>query len=205
MQSTPTLNEADPHDVFAIETILAGRADRAPPLAHDASHHAAGPLASAAGPQAYAAGPQAYAAGPQAYAAEPQVHAAEPQVHIAPQIRPEMPLGAPAPQVDPVFRATDVRTVQLDRPDEIRLDDLKPLGERPTSKWGKRIVMALLGLCGAIAAAAWQHYGDHARAMAADWAPPFVLAALSSSRFRLPPPSKRARLRLKPRRQIRPR
>ena len=102
-------------------------------------------------------------------------------MHIAPQIRPEMPLGAPAPQVDPVFRATDVRTVQLDRPDEIRLDDLKPLGERPTSKWGKRIVMALLGLCGAIAAAAWQHYGDHARAMAADWAPPFVLAALSSS------------------------
>ena len=49
------------------------------------------------------------------------------------------------------------------------------------AKWTKRVIMALLGLCGAMAAAAWQHYGDQAKAMAAEWAPPFVLAALPSA------------------------
>src|SRR5918999_1704872 len=34
MQSTPTLKEADPHDVFAIESVLAAHAHKAPPLAH---------------------------------------------------------------------------------------------------------------------------------------------------------------------------
>jgi hypothetical protein len=43
------------------------------------------------------------------------------------------------------------------------------------------MIMALLGLCGAMAAAAWQQYGDQAKAMAAEWAPPFVLAALPSA------------------------
>jgi len=43
MQSMKTLKEADPHDVFAIETILAARGDRAPPLAHDAVGHPGGP------------------------------------------------------------------------------------------------------------------------------------------------------------------
>ncbi|MDI1266393.1 MAG: hypothetical protein PS018_24370, partial [bacterium] len=35
--------EADPHDIFAIETILAARADRAPPLAHDPHGQMAAP------------------------------------------------------------------------------------------------------------------------------------------------------------------
>ena len=50
MQSTQPLNsaqppkEADPHDVFAIESILAARADhRAPPLAHDPASQPAAP------------------------------------------------------------------------------------------------------------------------------------------------------------------
>ena len=49
MQSTQPLKsaqppkEADPHDVFAIKSILAARADnRAPPLAHDPGQHPAG-------------------------------------------------------------------------------------------------------------------------------------------------------------------
>jgi len=127
-KSTPPLKEADPHDVFAIESILAARADhRAPPLAHD-----------------------------------PASQPAAPQVHVAPEIS-----VAAAPQVEPVFHATDVRNIQVDsiKSDEIRVDDLKPPGEKLTPKWMKRIVMGLLGLCGAIAAAAWQHYGDHAKAM----------------------------------------
>ena len=143
-KSTPPLKEADPHDVFAIESILAARADhRAPPLAHD-----------------------------------PASQPAAPQVHVAPEIS-----VAAAPQVEPVFHAIDVRNIQVEsiKSDEIRVDDLKPPGEKLTPKWMKRIVMGLLGLCGAIAAAAWQHYGDHAKAMAVSWTPQSVVAALSPS------------------------
>ena len=152
MQSTPTLKDTDPHDVFAIESLLAAHAEKAPPLAHD-------PAAPSVAPQIYVA--------------------AKPQVHVAPPIS----VSAPIPQVEPTFRAPEVRDIPVEnvRPSEIKVDGLKPPGERPMSKWVKRVVMALLGLCGAMAAAAWQHYGDQAKAMAAEWAPPFVLAALPSA------------------------
>src|SRR6266540_3007348 len=150
MQSKPTLKDTDPHDVFAIETLLAAHAEKtphaekAPPLAHD-----------------------------------PATAPAAPQIHVAPPIS----LGAPTPQVEPTFPAPDARDVQIEnvRPSEIKVDGLKLPGERPTAKWVKRVIMALLGLCGATAAAAWQHYGDQATAMATEWAPPFVLAALPSA------------------------
>jgi len=144
MQSTPTLKDTDPHDVFAIETLLHAHAEKAPPLAHD-----------------------------------PAAPPAAPQVHVTP-----ISAGAPIPQVEPTFRASDVRDIQIEniRPSEIKVDGLKPPGERPMAKWAKRVIMALLGLCGAMAAAAWQHYGDQAKAVAAEWAPPFVLAALSSDK-----------------------
>jgi len=152
MQSTPTLKDTDPHDVFAIETLLHAHAEKAPPLAHD----------------------------PAAPSVAPQIHvAAKPQVHVAHPIS----VGAPIPQVEPTFRAPDVRDIPVEnvRSSEIKVDGLKPPGERPMSKWVKRVILALLGLCGAMAAAAWQHYGDQAKAMAAEWAPPFVLAALPSA------------------------
>jgi chemotaxis protein histidine kinase CheA len=142
MQSTPTtMKDADPHDVFAIETLLHAHAEKAPPLVYDP--------------------------------------AAAPQVHIAPQIS----VSAPIPQIEPTFRDPDVREIHVEnvRPSEIKVDGLKPPGEQPMDKWTKRVIMALLGLFGAIAAAAWQHYGDQAKAMAAEWAPPFVLAALPSA------------------------
>jgi chemotaxis protein histidine kinase CheA len=149
MQSTPTLKDTDPHDVFAIESLLHAHAEKAPTLAHDP----AGPSAA-------------------------------PQVHVAPPIS----VAAPTPQVEPTFRAPDMRDIQVEnvrvenvRPSEIKVDALKPPGERRMGKWAKRLVLALLGLCGAMAAAAWQHYGDQAKAMAAEWAPPFVLAALPSA------------------------
>jgi hypothetical protein len=140
MQSTPTLKDTDPHDVFAIESLLHAHAEKAPPLVHDA---------------------------------------AAPQVHIAPRIS----VSAPIPQIEPTFRDPDLRDLQVEnvRPSEIKVGGLKHPGERPMGKWAKRVTMALLGLCGAMAAAAWQHYGDQARAMAAEWAPPFVLAALPSA------------------------
>src|SRR4051794_40793504 len=132
MQSTPTLKDTDPHDVFAIETLLHAHAEKAPPLAHD-----------------------------------PAAPSAAPQIHVAPPIS----VAAPTPQVEPTFRAPDLRDIQVEnvrvenvRPSEIKVDGLKPPGEKPMGKWAKRIIMALLGLCGAMAAAAWQQYGDQAKA-----------------------------------------
>ncbi|MBT1514331.1 hypothetical protein KIP88_27965 [Bradyrhizobium sp. SRL28] len=152
MQTTPPLKDTDPHDVFAIESLLHAHAEKAPSLAHD----------------------------PAAPPAAPQV-----QVAVKPQIEgtPPVSAGAPIPQVEPTFRASDVRDIQIENigPSEIKVDGLKPLGEPPMAKWTKRVIMALLGLCGAVAAAAWQHYGDDAKAMAAEWTPPFVLAALPSA------------------------
>ena len=145
MQSTPSLKDTDPHDVFAIESLLHAHAEKAPPLAHD-----------------------------------PAAPSAAPQVHVAPPIS----VGsAPTPQIEPTFSAPDAHDIQVEnvRPSEIKVDGLKPLGAQPMSKWVKRVIMALLGLFGATAAAAWQHYGDQATAMAAEWAPPFVLAALPSA------------------------
>src|SRR5690349_2380855 len=136
MQSTPTLKDTDPHDVFAIESLLHAHAEKAPPLAN-----------------------------------EPATPPAAPQVHVAPPIS----VDTPTPQVEPTFSAPEPRDIPLEnvRPSEIKVDGLKPLGEQPTSKSAKRVVMALLGLCGAMTAAAWQHYGDQAKAMASEWAPPF--------------------------------
>ena len=48
MQSTPTLKDTDPHDVFAIESLLHAHAEKAPPPAHD-------PAAASVAPQVHVA------------------------------------------------------------------------------------------------------------------------------------------------------
>ena len=96
--------------------------------------------------------------------------------HVAPDT-------ASPPPVEPTFRAAAIDDIQLDdlklnnlKLDEIKID--KILGERPpTARWVRRAVMALLALCSAVAAAAWQHYGDDARQMLASFAPPFAFAS----------------------------
>ena len=116
MQSTPTLKDTDPHDVFAIESLLAAHAEKTPPPAHD-----------------------------------PAAPSVAPQVHVAPPIS----ASAAIPQLEPTFGAPDVGDIQVEnvRPGEIKVDGLKPLGEPATPKWAKRVVMGLLGLCGAMATA----------------------------------------------------
>jgi hypothetical protein len=138
MQSTP-MKETDPHDVFAIESLLAAHAERAPTLAHDP----AAPV----------------------------------------QVAPPISVGAAIPQVEPPFRTPDARDLPAGNAGagEIKVDGLKPLAAPPMSKTMKRVVMAVLALLGATAAAGWQQYGDQAKAMAVEWAPPFVLAALPSA------------------------
>ena len=92
--------------------------------------------------------------------------------------------------VEPAFRAADVSHVV---PEKIGSDEIKVDAppKQPESKWGHRIFMTVLALCGAIGAAAWQHYGDQAKAMAAEWAPPFVMAVCRPPRNRRTP-SRRA-------------
>lgn len=157
MQSTPNLKDTDPHDVFAIESLLHAHAEKmphaekAPPLAND---QATPPAA--------------------------------PPVHVAPPIS----VGAPGPQVEPSFSAPVARDIKVHNDDaadkggagEIKVDALKALEDRPTARWVKRAFMALLALVGAVAAAGWQHYGDDATAIAAEWTPSFVLAALPGAK-----------------------
>jgi len=118
--------------------------------------------------------------------APPLVHdqavaSAAPPVHVAPPIS----AGAPGPLVEPPLRAPDARDIAVEvenaRSSEIKVDGLRPADAQPMSKWARRVTMAVLALVGATTAAAWQQYGDQAKAMAAEWAPPFVLAALPSS------------------------
>ena len=89
----------------------------------------------------------------------------------APQVRVGPDAGVSTPSVDTTFRATT-------------LDDIGIPGERSSlAKWAMRTFMAcLFAICSAVAAAAWQHYGDQAQQMLADWTPPRIsLTSLFSS------------------------
>jgi len=83
-------------------------------------------------------------------------HAADPQGHIG--------SSAAAPSLDATFRATAADSSQM-------------LRERSQAgAWAKRAFVGFLFAIGsAFAAAAWQHYGDHATAVIADWTPRFAL------------------------------
>jgi hypothetical protein len=71
--------------------------------------------------------------------------------------------GASAPSVDATFRATDAQPVQLPRQSSSR------------RKWARRASIGFaLALCSTVAATAWQHYGDPAKAMIARFVPQFV-------------------------------
>jgi hypothetical protein len=89
----------------------------------------------------------------------------------APEVRVAPAPGISTPSVDTTFRATT-------------LDDIRIPGERSAfAKWAMRSLMAFVfAICSAVAAAAWQHYGDQAQQMLADWTPPRInLASLFSS------------------------
>lgn len=86
--------------------------------------------------------------------------------------------SAPAPRVDTTFRATVA-------------DKVRPAAN-PTrlGKWALRMVMAFLfALCSAVAAAAWQAYGDTAEQMIAKWTRNWVPHIALSSLLRSAPPS----------------
>jgi hypothetical protein len=89
----------------------------------------------------------------------------------APEVRVAPDPAVSTPSVDTSFRATT-------------LDDIRIPGERSAfARWAMRSLMAFVfAICSAVAAAAWQHYGDQAQQMLADWTPPRInLASLFSS------------------------
>jgi hypothetical protein len=82
---------------------------------------------------------------------------AEPQIHT----RPSESAAAQAPSLDTTFRAEDVHHGRGDR--------------SSAGAWARRVFIGiLLSVCGAVAAAPWQHYGDAAKAMIATWVPQLV-------------------------------
>ncbi len=162
MQSTLTVHETDPHDIFVIEpdVVLAARPDAVRPNA---------PRADAV---------RANAPRGDNASADPVHEALSRLAHQRAEIQPKLSTAAatPSPTVDTTFRATAV-------------DGNKPAGER--SSFGRlartTFVGFLFALISAMAAALWSHHGDAAKQMIADWLPPFVLAA--SSPVETPPPA----------------
>ena len=139
MQSTLTLKDADPHDIFLIEPEIV-RALRASKASSDLAHDAK--------------------TAPSAQQAE-----------VAPSVAPDIAPGMALPRVEPSFRAAAVDDIKVAN------ERIKLPADRPAmGKLTKRVAMGLFALASASAAAAWQHYGDTAKAAIADHVPPFVLA-----------------------------
>ncbi|QDW39164.1 hypothetical protein FFI89_019640 [Bradyrhizobium sp. KBS0727] len=161
MQSTPNLRDADPHDVFVIEpnVSLAARADKAPlDQLYDVLSHPSVPRPSDRAPS-----------------------------HVRPdpelRVAPDFSASAAVPSVDAAARGTVADDIPVDdtRFNDIRLGDTEISAHQPaTSKFARGAVMSLFAIGSAVAAAAWQHYGDDAKAMFAQYTPPFSLASSAS-------------------------
>ncbi|WP_316395810.1 hypothetical protein [Bradyrhizobium sp. 33ap4] len=96
---------------------------------------------------------------------------------LAPSSTPPVAAVASVPPVTPMSVAAEPAYSAPShdgRLDDIRLDR----APRPTSKWAIRAFWFCFAIAGAMGTAAWQHYGDRAKQIAAEWAP--QIAALTS-------------------------
>lgn len=98
------------------------------------------------------------------------------------QVRPDPELRvAPDFSASPAVAPVEIEDRANGVDDQIRLGDTEISAHRPTtSKFARGAVMSLFALVSATGAAAWQHYGDDAKAAMARYAPPFALAAFAS-------------------------
>ena len=168
MQSTLTVHETDPHDIFVIEpdVVLAARPDAVRPDAVRTDATRADAV-------------RTEAVRTNSASADPVHEALSRLAHQRTEIQPKFSAAAPSPTVDTTFRATAA-------------DHAKPAGKR--SGFGRLVrntfVGFLFALVSAMAAALWTHHGNAAKQMLADywppakqtivgWLPPFVLAASS--------------------------
>jgi hypothetical protein len=96
----------------------------------------------------------------------------DPELRVAP----DFSASATAASPDMAARANAV----VD--DDIQLGETEISAHQPsTSKFARRVAMSLFALVSATGAAAWQHYGDDAKAMVANWTPPVALTSLVST------------------------
>jgi hypothetical protein len=181
MQSTVTPDEADPHAIFVIEpsvlkedrVALAARVE--PPFA-DKPSQAPSPDKASLMPKA--ASPVEDIMG------DILSRPSTPKLRVVPEVSvaaPRAPAKA-APPVDMKFRATaataDAIASQIKPPGEINIpDDIRVNGARRSrGAWARRVTFGFLfALCSAFAAEAWNHYGDTARELAAQWIPALTL------------------------------
>ncbi|MEY9645359.1 hypothetical protein ABIF07_001637 [Bradyrhizobium elkanii] len=137
-----TLKDADPHDIFAIEPSFA-------PVRPD---NAAAPAGRAAPGQR------------EPYFGPSLAPSSAPPAAAVASVPPVTPMSvAPEPPAEPAYSAPS----HDGRLDDIRLDR----APRPTSKWAIRAFWFCFAIAGAMGTAAWQHYGDRAKQIAAEWAP----------------------------------
>ncbi|MGJ4947136.1 hypothetical protein [Bradyrhizobium sp. HKCCYLS20291] len=100
-------------------------------------------------------------------------------------IDPDIVLAARADRVSvdpdrrPAARAAEVQPPRLDPEFRSAAAELAPSGERRgIGTWVVRtILVVLFGVCSAVAAAAWQSYGDQAQEMIAHWMPRISLVS----------------------------
>lgn len=152
MQSTPNLRDTDPHDMFVIEPDVSLVA-RADKAPLDLLYDV---LSRPSDPAPSQARPN-------------------PELRIAP----DFAASSAVPPADVAARGTVAGDIPVN---DIRLGDTEISAHQPaTSKLARRAVMGLFAMGSAIAAAAWQHYGDDAKAMMAHYAPPFSIASLVSA------------------------
>jgi hypothetical protein len=153
MQSTPNPQQTDPHDVFVIEpdVSLAARADKAPlDVLYDVLRDHSQPR-----------------------------HADIERLDIKPS---DVRLSNPASvdselRIAPDFSAGSEASPPPDA-NGIQLGETEISARQPApGKFARRVVMGLFALGSAVCAAAWQHYGDDAKTMLAQWAPTFALAS----------------------------
>ena len=84
--------------------------------------------------------------------------------------------AAPGPALDTTFRATDVNAIR------------HPGGRSAIATWAVRTALVVLfGVCSAVAAAAWQSYGDQAQETIARWVPRISLTSTSADKSTMQP------------------
>ncbi|MBX9649431.1 MAG: hypothetical protein K2X57_20525 [Xanthobacteraceae bacterium] len=153
MQSTPNPQQTDPHDVFVIEpgVSLAARADKAPlDVLYDVLRDHSQPR-----------------------------HADIERLDIKPSdVRLSNPAAAESElRIAPDFSAGSEGSPIPDA-NGIKLGETEISTHQPApGKLARGVVMGLFALGSAVCAAAWQHYGDDAKTVLAQWAPTFALAS----------------------------
>jgi hypothetical protein len=181
MPSIVNPEEADPHDIFVIEPEVLN-ADRVGLAARVEPPFAERPAQENLGQDKAAAAPKV-AAPVEDIMGDILSRPSTPKLRVVPEIS-VAPAAAPKPSrpVDTTFRATaataDAIAQVAKSPGEIGVpDDILLTGaKRSRGAWAKRAAFGFVfALCSAVAAEAWNHYGDTARQMLADWTPAWSL------------------------------